>query len=75
MKVYIIYNKEQFTKDQIITDIRSEGYAHNFYFDDKENYQLDYIEESDEIWIFGEVREYISYKFATELGKDIWTMG
>jgi len=76
-KVYIIYNDSKFSKDNIIYDIKQEGYKHFFFFpkDREKEFNLEFLKSSKEVWVFGECEDMPDYKLAVELGLDIWRMG
>ena len=73
-KIYVIYDDEQFTKEAIKADIRSEGYTHNFLFCDG-TMIADYLKYADEVWTWGNCTDQTAYYMAVELNKDIWEMG
>jgi hypothetical protein len=76
MKVLIIYSPLTHTKQTVIDDIVKEGYKHDFKFaiDVGDLELLEYIDEADEIWCFGEVRNDPNYVLAEKFGGDIWRM-
>lgn len=74
--VVVIIDTGRFTKDEVVKDIKEEGYAYNFFFANfhevaKAKYA---IEHADEVWTWGDCTEQLFYKFAREVGADIWTM-
>jgi hypothetical protein len=60
-----------YTKEEVIEEIRQEGYKHEFNFDNSSSA----LQESQEVWCFGRVNDCDLYHEAVELGKDIWIMG
>ena len=75
-KVYLIFDSGKITKDDIVLDLKEEGYPHIFCYGN--NVKMDEkefnIRVSDEIWTFGDCSEILDYKISKELGKDIWKM-
>ena len=74
--IYIIIGRK-FTKDKIVREVQEEGYNHNFYFSQGQEW-VDLIKAmtiSDEIWVFGDASEYEDYEYAKSNGMDIWKMG
>lgn len=76
-KVYVIINYDKYTLEEVILDIKEEGYKHLFYFAKPlpSLIRLEYLEASDEIWCFGDCTDISDYKMAVEEGKEIWIMG
>lgn len=76
--VFIIYNPVEFTKNQIIVDLKEEGYSHNFCFS-KIEFDRKYLESNlkiaDEVWCFGFCEKLLDYSVAKRKGLDIWQMG
>lgn len=81
--IYLIFNTDEFTKEDIIRDIKDEGYQHNFMFGNimahprnKDGYEqrIRHIRQCDEVWLFGHCDDIIDYKIAKELGMDCWQM-
>lgn len=77
-RILMIYDSEKFTEEMVKDDMRSEEFSHYFKFangvtdlDELESY----VAESDEVWVFGDVKETVAFRVATEFGKEIWVMG
>jgi len=76
-KVFIIFDRDRFTQSMVLDELAKEGFPYFFKtmdtIDDVEilNY---YIEHSDEVWTFGDVKNEQSYSLAVNYGKDIWEM-
>jgi pentose-5-phosphate-3-epimerase len=75
--IMIIFNKEQFTKEEIVADLKAEGYKHNFIFANKIDldYMKDYLKKVDEVWCFGDCEDMWLYEMFSNEGMDIWNMG
>lgn len=75
--IFVIYNPTQYTKDEIIKDLKEEGYFHNFCFS-KIEYDRKYLEnnlnKADEVWCFGNCEKLLDYSVAKRKGLDIWQM-
>lgn len=74
--VAIILDSDRFTKDSVVEDIKEEGYGYNFFFAnfhdvDKAKFA---IEHADEVWTWGNCTDQMYYKFAVEVGADLWNM-
>ena len=74
--VYIIFAKE-FTKLEIVNDLKVEKYDHNFIFgcdlqstQDKDSY----LAIAQEVWTFGKCENIQDYNMARARGKDLWKM-
>lgn len=76
-KIYVIFNPEQFTKDEIVLDLQEEGYVHEFYIDDGilNTDAINNIKTADEVWLFGKCLDQNAYKLAEANGADFWIMG
>lgn len=76
INVFIIIGRG-YNKQKIVNEIREEGYKHNFFFGQNQDWSdlVNRIHFADEVWHFGECSEYDTYKFAKKIGKDIWRMG
>lgn len=77
-RIVIIYEKDKFTKQMILDDLESEEFRHFFKFlDDIHDYNVAmlYLNECDEVWIFGDVDNELDYHMAKDLGKEVWRMG
>lgn len=76
-KVFVIINEAQFTKHEVMKQLKEENYDFDFYFgrigyQDFADLELAHAEE---VWCFGECKDMKEFKMAKELGKDIWVMG
>lgn len=76
MDVVIIVDVMRFTKEDVVKDIREEGYQHNFMF---ANFNaIDVVENAlknaDEVWVWGDCKDLKYLKLAKEMGCDIWQM-
>lgn len=73
----ILFDKTKFTKEEIVAELKAEGYKHNFIFANKIDldYAKDYMRKCEEVWCFGDCEEMFMYMMATDEGMDIWTMG
>lgn len=76
-KVYIIYDKGFVTKENILQEVKDEGYKHDFTFSGENSAQIghNFIKEADEVWVWGICSNLNDYKIARATGKDIWQMG
>lgn len=76
MNVYVIIGRG-FTKSKIVGEIREEGYKHNFYFSQGQEWEdlVQAMKLASEVWVFGDATEYEDYEYAKRNGKDIWKMG
>jgi hypothetical protein len=66
----------RFTKEDVIKDIKEEGYKHQFFFanfNDATKARVA-LADSDEVWCFGDCQDIVYYKIAKERGSDIWQM-
>ena len=72
-KIYVIYNTDKFTKEDIVEDIRGEGYKHQFLFCDGLMI-ADSLKYADEVWTWGDCSTNVAYGMAKDLNKDIWEM-
>lgn len=70
--VYIIFDRESFSKDDIKKDLKSEGYKHNFFIPDGLDFTV--MRYVDEVWIFGDCSKSYALAYAKQQGKDIWNM-
>lgn len=75
--IVILYNESEITKENIIQDLREEGYKHNFVFANQftsleffETYRMDI----DEIWVFGDCKDMWQYQYCVDEGMDLWQM-
>lgn len=75
-KIYVIIDLNKYSKDDVVKDIKEEGYKHDFYFGnvDKNSFSASCLEEADEVWCFGNCEGINDYLMAKMLGKDIWVM-
>lgn len=75
VNVCIVYDTYKYTKEDVVEDLKKEGYKHNFYFfrdileDDVKQMRV-----ADEVWQFGECIGNPLLKRAREMGKEIWRM-
>ena len=76
MNIYVIIGRG-FTKQEVIKEIRAEGYTHNFFFGDGMTLKdkLKEMKHADEIWTFGDCKAYDDFIYAKDKGYDIWVMG
>lgn len=77
-KVVIIYDTEKYDDKVILDELRAEDFAYKFkMFTDEEfmKHPLHYLDEADEIWTFGRVKNTDIYHTCITLGSDIWDMG
>lgn len=76
--VTILIDPMKYSKSDVIKDIEEEGYNYSFFFanyaDDigKAKYAIQHA--SDEVWTWGDCTEQMFYKFAREVGADLWNM-
>lgn len=75
MKILILHD-ENFTKNQILDDLRTDGFSHLFKFvEDLDDGQLAlYIDDADELWVFGDVKNDPYYAEIREAGVSEWQM-
>ena len=74
-KVYVIVDRENYTVERVKQEIREEGYPYEFFFGNGHEFSDLYMKEADEVWLFGNCKDIPDYKFAKEIGSDIWVMG
>lgn len=75
-KIYVIYNANKFKKEDIVKDIKEEGYKHHFFFCDHSGYaNREYLDLADEVWVWGKCDDIPDFILAQALGADIWFMG
>lgn len=76
LNCFIVYDKSKYSKEDIVEELKEEGFRHNFYFF-KEDMDLDVRElsKADELWQFGECVGEPILNYAREMGKEIWRMG
>ena len=76
-KVYIIFNKSKFTKENIVQILLEENYKYDFYFGNLNSHEFSdcYLQQADEVWCFGNCEHIEDYKMAKALAKDFWIMG
>lgn len=76
INVYIIIGRG-FNKAKIVNEIEEEGYNHNFFFEQGQEWDVltNNMHIADEIWVFGDATEYDTYRYAKTKGMDIWQMG
>lgn len=77
--IYCILDLGEIKKDLVVKDLEQDGYKHNFLFGNTGTLELEdkveYINQSDEVWCFGDCSDTEDLMLARELGKDIWQMG
>lgn len=75
INVFVIIGRG-YTKQMIIKDIQEEGYKHNFFFG--QGQEWDVLEKNmlmaNEVWAFGDCSEFDTYEYAKEKGLDLWQM-
>jgi len=74
----ILYNESELTKEQVVADLKSEGYTHNFLFINPITLSgtLDrHLKTIDEVWLFKDCSKMWQYEYFKSNGKDIWVMG
>lgn len=76
-KVFVIFNDEEFKKEDILKIIKEEQYPHAFYFGDPVKYIRDEADliDADEVWCFGKCNSLMAYHKAVKFKSDIWQMG
>ena len=74
LNIFVIVNYNNFSKQDVIAELKAEGYQHNFTFGIPGK-KLHLMKQCDEVWTFGECVSLPDYQMAQELGKDIWKMG
>lgn len=64
-------------KDRIVKEIKDEGYEHNFFFGQGQEYDFltSKVDFADEVWCFGDCVGYEMYDYAKSTGCDLWVMG
>lgn len=75
-RILIIFDEDKYDRQMILDDLKLEGFPHFYKFGnevDKINWDA-YIWDSDELWVFGDVRTDKMYKVALELGVEVWQM-
>lgn len=76
--IAILNNDIQYTKEQIIAEIKAEGYPHNFLFISDVEKPEDlggHFRLIDEVWLFGDCTPLWQYSFFKAEGADLWNMG
>jgi len=76
-KVYVIFDKNMYSKEDIVKIIKEEGYKHDFYFGNLGQHEFAdcYLNEADEVWLFGNCNDIPDYQLAIQIGSDCWRMG
>lgn len=76
LNVVVIIDTDRFTKDDVVKDIKEEGYRHNFFFANFHEVEKAKfaIEHAEEVWTWGDCSDQLYYKYAREVGSDIWDM-
>lgn len=66
----------RFNKDEVVQEIREEGYNHHFFFANFNDIGTTEksIKDADEVWVWGDCQDNAYYKLAKKLGADIWQM-
>lgn len=74
--VVVIMDTERFSKEDVVRDMQEEGYPYNFFFANfSEIKPTKYaIENADEVWTWGDCTDLHYYKYAREVGSDLWCM-
>ncbi len=75
-KVFIISSADK-TKEHILQDLVEEGfnYAYKFECDLKDSAEIkSFVDDADEIWLYGDVKTSPTYVYALSVGADIWQM-
>lgn len=75
INVFIIIGRG-YNKQKIVNEIREEGYKHNFFFGQGQDFNIlkDKMDFCNECWHFGDASGYDMYEYAKKVGKDIWDM-
>jgi len=75
-KVLIVFNPITHTKDSVKKELEQEGYKHyfSFYFESPVFYENKVLENSDEVWFFGNCEKLPIYDIIKNMGKDCWQM-
>jgi hypothetical protein len=77
-KIFVIFDEFKYTKKAILDSLQEEGFKHYYkMFDESDvvGHLTDYLMDSDEVWLFGEVDGLHETKLAKSLGCDLWRMG
>lgn len=76
LDVIVIFDKSKYSKEDIVEELKQEGFRHNFYFYRGE-YDMDVkiLSQADEVWQFGECVGEPLIHYAKGMGKEIWRMG
>lgn len=76
MNVYVVIDENKFTKEDVVKDLKEEGYKHNFIFstDILVNDVVKYMNQCHEIWLFGNCKEMYENMVAEESRFSIWQM-
>lgn len=75
--VIVLIDYVNWDRNRVTNELIAEGYTHNFFFgnapvrDDFEKF----LDQSDEVWCFGDCKLMDEYKLAKAKGKDLWQMG
>lgn len=74
--VVIIMDVSRFTKQEVVDDIKAEGYPYNFFFANFNDVKptKHAIEHADEVWTWGDCTGLKPYEYAKELRLDLWNM-
>lgn len=76
-KVFVIFDKTKYRKEDVVTELNGEGYIHEFHFSDGflTSDTLNAISTANEVWLFGDCTDSEEYKVGLALGVDFWQMG
>lgn len=74
--VFIIFGIG-WNKHKVVHELKSEGYKHNFFFAQGQDYDIlvKELSKSDEVWTFGDCVGQPMYGYAKKINSDIWKMG
>ena len=76
-KIYVIFNDVEFGEEAVREDLAGEGYVHDFLFFNRvpAEEKNKYLEEVDEVWLFGDCHAVDDFYLAVGVGSDFWQMG
>lgn len=76
LNIFVIAG-QGWSKPKIIADIEGEGYKHNFFFSQGQDWDIleREIKKADEIWCWGHCEGYQMYEYAKIHSMDLWKMG
>ena len=77
IKNVVIIIGRKYTKHKIIQEIREEGYKHNFFFAQGQEWDIlvKHLDMANEIWVFGDATGFETHTYAKKVNLDIWQMG